>query len=313
MRKDHAVIDIRRILCPIDYSEFSRRALDHAIAIARWYGSTITVFHVSHVLPITAYTPVGPIVPPSLLTPEDRGAMLAAMQKFAAEEAAPGVPMEFEIGEGKPATEIVEKAKEMSCDLLVLGTHGYSGFDRLVLGSVAEKALRKAECPVLTVPCHAPDAVPIPAALFKHILCAIDFSPCSIRALSYAVSLAEEADAHLTVLNVLEPPPGTPDDVESGGGFPGDLRQFLEDAAKDRRQRLNDIVPVNAKTFCTIETMLATGKPHREILRIAGQQHVGLIVMGVHGHSAVDLLLFGSTTHHIVRQATCPVLTLRDR
>jgi nucleotide-binding universal stress UspA family protein len=91
------------------------------------------------------------------------------------------------------------------------------------------------------------------------------------------------------------------------------FRQFFEDTANDRRQRLNDIIPVNAKTFCTIETVLATGKPHREILRIAGQQHVGLIVMGVHGHTAVDLLLFGSTTHHIVRQATCPVLTLRER
>jgi nucleotide-binding universal stress UspA family protein len=307
------VIDIRRILCPIDYSEFSRRALDHAIAIARWYGSTITVFHVNQILPVTAYTPVGPIVPSTLLAPDDREAMLAAMKRFAAEEAAPGVPMEFAIAEGKPATEIVEKAKEMSCDLLVLGTHGYSGFDRLVLGSVAEKALRKAQCPVLTVPCHVPDAVPIPSALFKHILCAIDFSPCSIRALSYAVSLAEEADAHLTVLNVLEPPPGTPIDFDAGAAFPPDLRQFFEDTANDRRQRLNDIIPVNAKTFCTIETVLATGKPHREILRIAGQQHVGLIVMGVHGHTAVDLLLFGSTTHHIVRQATCPVLTLRER
>jgi nucleotide-binding universal stress UspA family protein len=322
MRKDHAMVEIQRILCPIDYSEFSRRALDHAISIARWYGSTITVLHVNHVLPVTAFTPVGPVIPPTLLTPDDRSAMLAAIQKFAAEEAAPGVPLEFEIAEGKPTAEILAKAKDLRCDLLVLGTHGYSGFDRLVLGSVAEKVLRKAECPVLTVPCHGPDAVPIPAALFKHILCAVDFSASSIRALTYAVSLAEEADAHLTLLHVIELPPGTPEHIEQEIDLPEQLREVLATTENDRRERLQDIIPVNAKAFCTIDTTIATGKPHREILRVAAgstvarpapadHQPAGLIVMGVHGRSATDLLLFGSTTHHVVRQARCPVLTLR--
>jgi len=303
------VIEIRRILCPIDYSEFSRRALDHAVGIARWYGSTITILHVSEVMPVAAYAPVGPVVPPALLAPGDRTAMLAAMKKFAAEEAAPGVPMEFEIAEGRPVTEILERAT--ACDLLVLGTHGYSGFDRLVLGSITEKVLRKAGCPVLVVPCQVPDAVPIPSGLFKEILCAVDFSACSLRALEYAVSLAEEADARLTVMHVVELPPGTPADLESGVDLPLDLRTFVEDTKNDRRQRLHDIVPVNARTYCTIDTVLATGKPHREILRVAGERHAGLIVMGVHGHAAIDVWLFGSTTHHIVRRATCPVLTLR--
>lgn len=305
------MIEIRRILCPTDYSDFSRRALDYAIGIARWYGATVTVYHVSHVMPVTAYTPVGPVVPPVMLTPEDRSAMLTAMRKFAGEEAAPGVPMEFELAEGKPPAEIVEKAKDMACDLLVLGTHGYSGFDRLVLGSVAEKVLRKAGCPVLTVPSQVPDAVPIAPALFKQILCAVDFSACSLRALDYAVSLAEEADAHLTVLHVVELPPGTPDDLAQAADLPRDLRAYVEATTKERCQRLQDIVPVNARTYCTIETALVRGKPHHEILRLAGQQHSRLIVMGVHGHNALDAWLFGSTTHHIVRHAACPVLTLR--
>ncbi len=305
------MIEIRRILCPIDYSEFSRRALDHAVGIARWYGSTITILHVSEVLPLAAYAPVGPIVPPALLTPGDRTAMLAAMKKFAAEEAAPGVPMEFEIAEGRPVTEILERARTLACDLLVLGTHGYSGFDRLVLGSVTEKVLRKAVCPALIVPCQVPDAVPIPSGLFKEILCVVDFSACSIRALEYALSLAEEADARLTVLHVVELPPGAPADLEGGVDLPRDLGTFVEDTVADRRQRLDDIVPANARTYCTIDTAIATGKPHREILRVAGERHAGLIVMGVHGHAAVDLWLFGATTHHIVRRATCPVLTLR--
>jgi nucleotide-binding universal stress UspA family protein len=305
------MIDIRRILCPIDYSEFSRRALDHAIAIARWYGSTITVLHVSEVLPVMAYAPAGPLVPPVLLTPEDRTVMLAAMKRFAAEEAAPGVPMNFVIAEGRPSTEILEMAKTMACDLIVVGTHGYAGFDRLVLGSVAEKVLRKAACPVLTVPRQAPDAVPVPSALFKQILCAVDFSECSNRALDYAVSLAQEADAHLTVLHVLELPPGTPADQESGVDLPRELRKFVEDATKDRQRRLQNVVPESVRTYCTVETVLAIGRPYREILRVADEEHAGLIVLGVRGHSALDTLLFGSTTHHVVREAKCPVLTLR--
>lgn len=305
------MIEIRRILCPIDYSEFSRRALDHAVAIARWYGSTITILHVSEVMPVAAYAPVGPLIPPALLTPADRTAMLTAMKKFAAREAAPGVPMEFAIAEGRPAVEILETARAMASDLLVLGTHGYTGFDRLALGSVAEKVLRKAQAPVLTVPCGVPDAVPVPSALFKNILCAVDFSACSIRALDYAVSLAKEADAHLTILHALELPPGTPADLESGVDLPRDLRAFVEDTTRDRRQRLRDVVPPAARTYCTIDTVLAIGKPHREILRLAEERHIGVIVMGVHGHAALDTLIFGSTTHHIVRRATCPVLTLR--
>jgi nucleotide-binding universal stress UspA family protein len=305
------VIEIRQILCPTDYSEFSRRALDHAMAIARWYGSTITVLHVSEVMPVAAYAPMGIVIPPALLTAADRMAMLAAMKKFAAEEAAPNVAIECEIADGRPSAEILDKARTMSCDLLVLGTHGYSGFDRLVLGSVAEKVMRKAECPVLTIPCHAPDAVPMTPALFKEIVCAVDFSACSLRALDYAVSLAKEADARLTVLHVLELPPGTPLDFASGVDQPRDLRTFVEETKQNRQQRLHDIIAADARTYCTVETLLSMGNVQEEILRIAEERHGGLIVLGVHGHNALDTMIFGSTTHSVVRRARCPVLTLR--
>jgi nucleotide-binding universal stress UspA family protein len=91
----------------------------------------------------------------------------------------------------------------MNADLLVMGTHGRSGFEQLLLGSVTEKVLRKASCPVLTVPRRHPDAVPETPVLFKEILCPVDFSDCSMRALNHAMSLAQEADAHLTVLHVM--------------------------------------------------------------------------------------------------------------
>ena len=101
----------------------------------------------------------------------------------------------------------------MPSDLLVMGTHGRSGFERLVLGSVTEKVLRKAACPVLSVPRNVGDVVPAPPVLFTRILCAVDFSDCSINALNHAMSLGQEADARLTVLHVIELPPELPPDL----------------------------------------------------------------------------------------------------
>src|SRR5688572_27257531 len=146
------MIEIRRILCPIDFSDYSRRALDHAIAIARWYESTITALHVFSPAPVEAYGP-GPVVfEPTVLTPVDRDQLLANTKAFIEAAPAPGVAIEAVVREGHTAAEILDQATNMSADLLVLGTHGRSGFERLLLGSVAEKVLRKARCPVLTVP-----------------------------------------------------------------------------------------------------------------------------------------------------------------
>jgi nucleotide-binding universal stress UspA family protein len=200
----------------------------------------------------------------------------------------------------------------MRADLLVLGTHGRSGFERLLLGSVTEKVLRRATCPVLTVPSAAVEAVPATPALFKRILCAVDFSDCSLHGLQYALSLAQEADACLTVMHVIELPPDVPREVhETGFAGPRSLQQYIALAEADSRVRLKNAIPDSVRAYCTVDTVLTTGKPYVEILRVAEEQHADLLVIGIHGRSAMDRLLFGSTAQHLVRQAMCPVLTLR--
>jgi nucleotide-binding universal stress UspA family protein len=183
-----------------------------------------------------------------------------------------------------------------------------------VLGSVTEKVLRKADCPVLTVPAHAPATVPIATAVFKRILCAVDFSDSSMHALNYAMSLAEEADARLTVLHVMQ----YDLDVEAPEMYETvitDTRLSVMDYRKRceaySRERLRAAVPETVGAYCTVEVLLAAGKPHREILRVAAGQQTDLIVMGVQGRGAADLMVFGSTTQDVVRRATCPVLTIR--
>jgi nucleotide-binding universal stress UspA family protein len=306
------MIQIRRILCPIDFSDFSRRALDHAAAIAKWYQSTITLLHVSPLVLPVAYAPGSPALPSPALTHQDRDELLASMKRFAEAEAGSTVPIEFEMYEGFTAATILAKAEEMRCDLLVMGTHGRSGFERLVLGSVTEKVLRKATCPVLSVPRNVADAVPALPVIFKRIVCAVDFSDCSMHALDYALSLAQETNAQLTVVHVIEVPPEVPPDMhETSLGGPQTLREYIAAAEEDRRERLKGAIPEDVRAQGRVETVLATGTPYKELLRVAKERDADLIVIGIHGRGAADLLFFGSTAQHVVRQASCPVLTLR--
>jgi nucleotide-binding universal stress UspA family protein len=305
------MIELQRILCPVDFSDFSRRALDHAIAIATWYESTITVLHVCTVVPVAAYAPGSGVLPSAALTREDREALLDAMKRFVEGGAAENIPIELDIAEGSAATEILAKAEAVPADLLVMGTHGRSGFERLVLGSVTERVLRKAACPMLTVPEGVAAAVPVPPVPFKRIVCAIDFSDCSMHALHYAMSLAQEADARLTVVHVIELPPDVPREAHETVPGPRDLQGYIAMVEEDSRARLKDAVPDSVRAYCAVDTVLAKGKPYREILRVAEEHHADLLVVGVHGRGVVDRLLFGSTAQHLVRQASCPVLTLR--
>lgn len=305
------MIEIRRILCPIDFSDVSRSALDHALAIAHWYESSVSLLHVAAIVPTADSWPGHSFPPSMILTAGDREAVLTSMRQFASIDSTSTIPVQYEIAEGGAAPEILAKAEAIRADLIVLGTHGRSGFERLVLGSVAEKVLRKAASPVLSVPPHVAGTTGA-RGLFTRILCAVDFSDCSMRALNYATSLAQEADARLTVVHVVELVPQLPAELhETTLAGPRSLQEYISAAEIDARERLKEAVPDAVRANCTVDTVVVRGKSYREILRIAAEQQSNLIVIGIHGRGALDLMFFGSTAQHVVRQASCPVLTLR--
>lgn len=302
------MIEIRRILCPIDFSDASRHALQHAVAIARWYESRLTALHVFSAAPSAAAYAPGMAYESLVLSRTDRDQLLAHLKSFVATSAG-DVPVDAVLREGATASGILGQAAEMKADLLVLGTHGRSGFERLLLGSVTEKVLRKAPSPVLTVPTRGSEPEPADTVAFKRILCPVDFSGPSMVALNHAMSLAQESDAHLTVVHVLahdlEAPPAL---LETYRVDLTDFRRKVEEHAQDQLQKA---IPDAVRAYCSVETMLLEGKPGPTILRLAGEQQSDLIVMGVQGRGMADVMLFGSTTNLVVRGASCPVLTLK--
>lgn len=297
------MIRIRQILCPVDFSPFARRALDHATVLARWYQAELTVLHVSPLMP-TLFG-MEPAVHAATLAPFDREALGRELLEFVGETVHATPRPQLLVRSGPAAGTLLGYAVENGTDLIVLGTHGRTGFERFMLGSVTEKVVRKARCPVLTVPRGAAEGPKQP--LFGRILCAVDFSPASDRAAQYALSLAQEAKAQLTMLHVVE---WLPD--HSFAKYPGfDADHFRRSLLTDARARAEALIPEEARAWCETDTHIVCGKPYEEIVRIAHHDLADLVVLGVHGHGPVDRVLFGSTAQQVVRQAECPVLTIR--
>jgi nucleotide-binding universal stress UspA family protein len=297
-------MNITRVLCPTDFSDASAHAIDLAVTIARWYKARVAAIHVVDdvvIVPGFDGSPGGGL--------DALRATTAA--NFAAASSA-GVGVDVFVDVGHPAARILDRAAALPADMIVMGTHGRGGFQHLLLGSVTERVLRRAVCPVITVPpkLHSTSRVP-----FRRVLCAIDFSESSMAALQLALSLAEESDATLTLLHVLEwpweePPPPRMEDlpVEQRAAL-GEYRRYREKMAS---MQLDALVPVSSRLARPATTRLSNGKAYVQILDVAKDEESDLIVIGVHGRNPFDVMVFGSTANQTVRRAACPVLTLRQ-
>jgi nucleotide-binding universal stress UspA family protein len=301
------MVRIKHILCPVDFSDLSRHALDRAVAVARSYGAELTVLHV---LPLPAPVPALPYGPegpgPFGFEAVDRDRALGELSRLLAAEHSIGVPLHYVTAESPSIQkEILLQAARLSADLVVMGSHGRGGFDRLVLGSVAEKTLRTSTVPVLVVPPHTNDVVPAGRDPFRSIVCAVDFSRDAARALGYAASLAQHAGGRLTLMHSVEPVPAGYDPTVGMTFDVVSYEQALETSARAELEKLTPVAP-----GLEPEMAVTRGKAYKEILRVAAERQADLIVLGVHGRNALDRLVFGSTTEHVLRRATCPVLAV---
>jgi len=289
-----AKITFKNILYATDFSEASEAALPYVLEFAKQYGAKVHALHVRMPSPGWALgaTPLAQV--------------MAAEQELAQRDADRlhvifgGVAHDVTVTEGdiwKPLADMMEKHE---IDLVIIGTHGRTGVGKLVLGSIAAEIFRNVDCPVLTVG-------PLTGEGYKkhteinHVLIPVDFSPESLGALPYAVSLAQEHDARLTLMTVLDEP--------AVGDFV--TPELLTEAAK---RRLHDLIPPDADLWCTPEIYVAVGKPAPRIIGIAEERKADLIVLGV--KEATTKL--GRATHlaraiaqEIAAKSPCPVLTVK--
>lgn len=296
--------DIRHVLCPVDRSDISRHALEVAAAVAQWHDARLRVMEV---ISAPELQPVGPVAVNGLSMEVRRG-LLRELDRFAEPARVFGVPMHFEVDEGDVVAGIVDEAAELPADLIVIGTHGRSGFEHFALGSVAEKVVRRARCPVITVP-PSDRAVPHSGAPFKRIVCAVDFSEASLKGLEHAYALAQESDAQLIVTHVID----WPEDASLPEPLAKAIAATRHEWEEEKRRQLKRLVPESADLWCRPEELLLVGAPAKELLRLATDRKADLIIMGVHGRGPLDLAVFGSTAHKVAREAPCPVMTVRVR
>jgi len=292
------ITTFKKILCPLDFSEPSKHALEYATMLSNWYGASLTALQVVG-LPAS---PVPDVAVLATLTPADLEAHSRDLRQFVEVSARGDCRANAVVRQGAVVNEILAEAQTLPADLIVMGTHGLGGVERFVLGSVTETILRKAPCPVFTVPRGSVSA-PLTPGPFRTILVPVDFSPLSLDAVSLALSLAEESGKKLILLYVHD----WPAERSVLPAVQADLRRTREAAVRE----LHAIIPPDARQWCECAELTATGHADEEILRVAGANSVDLIVMGVHSKNSINVAVFGSTVNQVVRAATCPVLTVR--
>ena len=301
----HASISLKNILFATDFSEASEAALPYAAAISRRYDSQL---HVAHIMYIAPSQPDDPVTFDSIHEAA-RADVRRRMETLASQLKT--VAHQTHVREGEVWKSLSDLIQTHEIDLLIVGTRGRTGVEKLVLGSKAEEILRQATCPVLTVgpkiggrtqltgiQSKSKDVVPVEISL-RQVVYATDFSPESLAAAPFAISLAEEFQAKLTLLHAIEK-------YEDIG-----RRPRLVDLAL---QRLEKLVPEEASVWCSPKPSVQFGPPAECILQEALDSKADLIVLGVRaatGHLRAATHLPWATAHKVIAQSHCPILTFR--
>jgi nucleotide-binding universal stress UspA family protein len=292
------MVTIDHVICPVDLSPASAHALRQATAWARRYDASLRVLYVAP-LPQVLVGGVGQSV---LLPTAPFEATRTDVEKFVAATLPDEPRPSIDVIEGHAVTAILEEAARRPHSLVVMGTHGWTGLDRVLLGSTTERVAHSTTSPLLVVPPHD-RTDPTSSMDVLSVLCAVDFQPSSLAGLQYALSLAQEGRARLELVTVLE------------RSLRGDAQLFRPHVPPDdgarRTELLNALrerVPDDARQWCLVHEQVLTGSPADALLACADEIEAQLIVIGTGDRPHLHALWLGSTTGRILRSAGCPVL-----
>jgi len=301
-------LSVRNVLFATDFSPTSEAALPYATAICRRFRGTL---HMAHVLSDAGllmmsggvdYVSMGTIYEDAHNEAKDKLDQISSHFET--------IPHRNYVRHGAVWKNLASIAEENEIDLIVVGTHGRTGLGKLLLGSVAEDILRHASCPVLTVgprvsgraklPAfrnHGSDLAPLELEI-RQILFATNFASSAARAAQAAAGLADEFHARLTLMHVLE-------DHTRLAGKPEPVEENL--------QRLRALIPKQAELQYIPETLLEFGHAPERILKAAEEREADMIILGARPYTDIAAThLPWSAAHHIIAQAHCPVLTIRE-
>lgn len=283
---------VKNVLVAADLSPVSETALNFARAIARRYDSKLFVSNV-----------ISP-AETAMIPPEYWGSTEQMIEEAAERQLRQlgarleGLPHELLLERGGVSDAVFEDIDRLGIDLVVLGTHGREGFGRLMMGSIAEEIIRRVTCPVLTIGPRVAARMPGEAE-FKEIIFATNFGMESCAATPYAISLAQEFQARLTLVNVV---------TERLSSI--EPRQVV----MDRINRLRELVPPDADLWCQPECVVEFGKAAEQILSAAKERNADLIVLGAKSAAwptGAATHVSEATAHTVVSHATSPVMTVR--
>lgn len=289
----------KKILCPVDFSPGSQQAMRVAVRLANEADAELMLVHVWHLPPIAsteeATFPADTIE--LMIRDEERG--LADASLMASKLGAKRVTTKFLTG--VPWDQIVETLRDPAIGLVVLGAQGRTGFERILLGSVTEKVVRHAPCPVLAVRTRGE------LTAFNHVLCPVDFSESSRQAVALAAELASPGGAGIALLHAIDVP------VTYSGEPP--IASFFDDYEKESTRMLEKWArDLRAKVSVPVSILSKVGSPGKQTLAVLDDDKTfDLVALGSHGRTGIRRVLLGSVAEKIVRHAPCSVLVARAR
>ena len=290
----------RQIVCATDLSPASLPAWEEAQLLAGLLGARLVLLHV--VAPVSI--PVEGYFPPALygeLMDSTRADATREIERLVAGQIDPKLAVTVRVEDGSAASRIADIAGETPTDLIVMGTHGRTGFNRALWGSVADRVVRTAPCPVVTVPARV--AVGGGRRLAR-ILYPTDFSPPARAAWSWVATLAQAAGAEVDLIHVT---PAPVPDRHLAPDLVDRMAQILQQQGEAEAERFLQRVTFPRDR---VHVHIATGIVGEQIVHLARARSAGLIVMGTHGWSGLVRWMLGSVAQHAIQAAPCPVLTV---
>jgi nucleotide-binding universal stress UspA family protein len=284
-------LTVEKILFATDFSESSEKAFAYMKKLAHHFGSAVTAAHVID-LTIATRSPEAMV---GFSMPELREIGEDGIRKVRGELRRDHVIENgIVLTAGNPAAAVVNFAREFKPDLIVMGTRGKGDLERFILGSTAEGVLRHASCPVLTVgpQCMIPEGSDIS---WSHILYATDFTPDTAHAALFALSLAQENNARVTLCHII------PERI-------GNCADSLRNAFLDE---LNCMIPEEVRDWCSPQCVVEQGEAACTILKLANDGKADLIVLGVRPALHLRTHAPAGVTYKVLAEARCPVLTIR--